>query len=316
MKIDEYRNPLTRDSYIPCSHALKGRPFVIFDTETTGLGSDDEIVEAAVLNAYGDEIYHSMYKPEKQIDPQASVKTGIYNADLEDAPLFRDEYGKLLKVMNGMVVVGHNVSYDIKMLKQTASRYGLDIRPIEDLALSTFDTCSNARKQIRSENYRLETLYRSITGDTEEQKHRATYDCLWTLVLLRYMDSNWKDLSKVKKGSIEDARPMILAKRPAAEIAAALNLSTYTIEKYIVEMAKEGQVKQSDFMDRSEAETIYKAAVSMPDDWDGKMKPLKEALPENITYLMINLMYAGAAFKPQVIAVRAKRGLPAPAMWR
>lgn len=315
MTIENYVNPLTRESFVPFTKTLKGRQAVIFDTETTGLDKDDEIVELSIINGYGDELYHSMFKPEKEISPEASQKTGIVNADLVNEPLFKDEFTKILSLLAGGVAVGHNVGYDIRMLKQTAERYGLPTGAIDDLSLSSFDTCSIARKQMQSENYRLETLYRMITGDTEEQKHRATYDCLWTLILLRYLEENWHEVEKVKKGTFEDAKPLILAKTPLADVAAKLHLSMYTVEKYVARLFDEGLVKQSDFMTKEQAESIYNGAIGMPSDWDGKMKPLKEALPEEISYLMINLMYKGNGFKEKVIAERAAKGIPAPSYW-
>jgi ATP-dependent DNA helicase RecQ len=69
------------------------------------------------------------------------------------------------------------------------------------------------------------------------------------------------------------------------EIAEKRNLSTLTIENHLMYCAKLGfQIKYSDFVNDENEELIIEAYKKIGGD---KLKPIKEALPDNITYTEI-----------------------------
>ena len=47
---------------------------LIFDTETTGIKNDDEVIEIGIIDTTGKERYHGLIMPEKSISREASAR--------------------------------------------------------------------------------------------------------------------------------------------------------------------------------------------------------------------------------------------------
>lgn len=164
--------------------------YLIIDTETTGLQNDDEIVELAVVNLEGKELYHSLYKPEKSVHWEASKKTGISNKMLLNSPFFKDEWLKIKDIVEGKSLIAHNVDFDYRLVKQTLNRYGLEEEDADIVFTNCIDSIKIAKKYVDSTSYKLEELCKVLgIEEEEEQKHRATYDCLMILKMLRIIEN-------------------------------------------------------------------------------------------------------------------------------
>ena len=61
---------------------------LFLDTETTGLGPADQVVEIAVLDAEGAVVFHSLVKPTVPIPAEATAIHGIRDEDVAGAPTF------------------------------------------------------------------------------------------------------------------------------------------------------------------------------------------------------------------------------------
>lgn len=68
---------------------------VFLDTETTGLGCSDEIVELSVIDARGDVLIDTLIKPVQPISPDAEAIHGISNEMVRNAPAFAQVWPSL-----------------------------------------------------------------------------------------------------------------------------------------------------------------------------------------------------------------------------
>jgi len=107
---------------------LKRSDWVILDTETTGLGPKDEIIQIAIMNPEGRALLDTLIRPSQPISPTASAIHGILDADLLSAPTYKEICSRIEKCLKGKTVVIYNADYDMRLLMQTHSRYNL--RPI------------------------------------------------------------------------------------------------------------------------------------------------------------------------------------------
>jgi DNA polymerase III epsilon subunit-like protein len=98
---------------------LMADDFVILDTETTGLYSDAEIVQLAVIDKTGAVLLDTLIKPTQPIPERAIWIHGITDAMVEHAPTFDEIYNALLMAIGGKRVVIYNASFDIAMLHQS-----------------------------------------------------------------------------------------------------------------------------------------------------------------------------------------------------
>lgn len=159
---------------------LADQNVVILDTETTGLDSDAEIVQVAVIDTAGAVLLDTLIRPTRPIPPDATGIHGITDAMVADAPTFAELAPLLYSLIAGRRLVIYNASYDMRLLRQTA----VATKAAKWPAL-TADCAMNGYSEwvgewnARYGNYRWQRL---PGGD-----HSALGDCRATLAVLKQM---------------------------------------------------------------------------------------------------------------------------------
>jgi DNA polymerase III subunit epsilon len=92
---------------------------LILDTETTGLGDDDVIVEIAIIDAAGTFEFSSLVKPSKPIPEGASAVHGITDAMVERAVMADELWPLVHMIICGRAILAYNSPFDSKMVEQT-----------------------------------------------------------------------------------------------------------------------------------------------------------------------------------------------------
>lgn len=99
---------------------------VFLDTETTGLGDSDRIIEIAIVDMQGTPLLNSLINPGMQIPAEASRVNGITNNMVTNAPLWREIWPKVEEILRGRLIGIYNAEYDLRMLSQSNKIAGLD----------------------------------------------------------------------------------------------------------------------------------------------------------------------------------------------
>lgn len=89
------------------------------DTETTGFGSDDVVIEIGIVDAKGDLVFESLVNPNKPIPKESSAINGITDEMVADAPTWKDIWEKVDQVLKNRIVGIYNAEFDLRLLKQT-----------------------------------------------------------------------------------------------------------------------------------------------------------------------------------------------------
>lgn len=99
---------------------------VFLDTETTGLGRRDEIIQIAILDINGRELCKTLVglTNRKTVPKAASAIHGITKKDLEGKPTYRELSHHLQSVLRGKRVIAYNAEFDFRMMQQTFSIAG------------------------------------------------------------------------------------------------------------------------------------------------------------------------------------------------
>lgn len=112
--------------------ALADLPILVLDLETTGLDvRRDRVVSVGALPGQGaqihqDEVLDFFVHPERPIPPRSTAIHGITDAMVAGALAFVGAFPKLSAMLTGRVVVGHNIGFDLAILRGECKRVGLD----------------------------------------------------------------------------------------------------------------------------------------------------------------------------------------------
>lgn len=101
---------------------LESDEWVILDTETTGLGHSDEVVQIGVIGAAGETLLETLVRPGQPIPGAASAIHGITDAMVAEAPPYAAVRQRLQAVVAGRRVVSYNAAFDERLILQTAFR--------------------------------------------------------------------------------------------------------------------------------------------------------------------------------------------------
>lgn len=117
------------------SPTLAATCFAVFDVETTGLSPahGDRVVEISIALVRGDgewlDELTTLVQPGR--DPGPTHVHGLTAADLVDAPTFPEIAGDVSRIMEGAVLVGHNVHFDLRFLRSEFELAGHQLPELE-----------------------------------------------------------------------------------------------------------------------------------------------------------------------------------------
>ena len=107
--------------------------YCILDIETTGFSAiNNEIIEVAILKVKDNKIidtFHSYIKPKTKLRNKIIEITHITNEMLENSDSIEKVFPKIIQFLEDekdIVIVGHNVDFDIRFLKQNAIKLGYE----------------------------------------------------------------------------------------------------------------------------------------------------------------------------------------------
>jgi DNA polymerase-3 subunit epsilon len=175
--------------------------YVVVDVETTGLGKLDRIVEIAAVVLDGSTLgvldeYDTLINPMRDVGPTAIH--GVTASMVEAAPTFEDVAISLANILDGRILVAHNISFDKRFVHQEFNRAG-----------AVFDagygicTLSLTREKLAAACARR--------GIQISQAHRALADARATGLLLASVLSDAGDATPISiEGLVGDWKTMTL----------------------------------------------------------------------------------------------------------
>jgi len=172
---------------------LREIPFAFVDVETTGASTEygDRVTEIGIVRIEGGRRvaeYQQLVDPQRRIGPGIVALTGITQEMVTGQPIFADVLNRVVELMCGCVVVGHNVRFDLSFL---AGEFRRARRPIETCLVDcahVMDTVRIARRRFGRGGNGLQNLAPRL-GVQPVAAHRALADAITTaLVFERLME--------------------------------------------------------------------------------------------------------------------------------
>ncbi len=171
------------------------KPICIFDLETTGINTaKDRIVEIAIIRVEpdGTEITKTWrVNPEMPIPIEASKVHGIYDADVSDAPTFKEIAKEIFELIHDADLAGFNSNrFDVPLLAEELLRAGIDF----DLKTNNLIDIQNIFHKMEPRN--LTAAYRFYCDGDLTNAHSAEADTKATYEILKAQLAKYEDLPK------------------------------------------------------------------------------------------------------------------------
>jgi DNA polymerase-3 subunit epsilon len=172
---------------------LVARKPVYLDTETTGMGPLDEIVEICVLDENGDALVNTLVRPRGKIASSAASIHGISDALVREAPAWPEVWPAVQAALAGRTVAIYNAEFDVRMLQQTHRVYGLQPGPRDwrEACVMLLYAQFRGERGRRPGSYRWHALEdaRRQCGLALPAAHRARADALLARAVLLHIGS-------------------------------------------------------------------------------------------------------------------------------
>lgn len=110
-----------KDKVVNLARELSAGQFVLFDTETTGFNSSDEIISIAIIDHRSATLLDTLIRPGHPITN--SDRHGITDEMVAAAPTFPQVYDSIRLHLDGKLVLAYNANYDWRMLDQDCDRH-------------------------------------------------------------------------------------------------------------------------------------------------------------------------------------------------
>jgi DNA polymerase III subunit epsilon len=124
--------PSSRAAAIHQARAQLARQPIYLDTETTGLGDGDQIVEICILDDEGKILIDSLVRPTGGIPSDVVRIHGITTEMVRDKPPWSEIWPAARAALDGRSVAIYNADFDLRMMRQSHRRYGLEWNVAED----------------------------------------------------------------------------------------------------------------------------------------------------------------------------------------
>lgn len=163
---------------------LRDLPVVFLDVETTGASAHygDRVIELGICRVEGGAKvcdYSQLIDPQRRITAGITALTGISNDMVAGQPTFDQEVSRILEILDGAVVVGHNVRFDLSFLHGEFRRLGKGLSEVLG-ERHVLDTVRIARRRFGRGGNGLQRLSRFF-GYQADVAHRALADVHTTI---------------------------------------------------------------------------------------------------------------------------------------
>ncbi len=224
--------PPTNSDGINSLHIVKpsqlghGKRQLILDTETTGLGSDDRVIEIGIIEMVGRQLtgglFHVYLNPQKPVADSERIH-GLSDVFLADKPLFADIAEQLLAFVQNDEIVAHNSDFDMRFLDAELARLH---EPALTSLCPVVDSLEIAKQKHPAQKNNLDALVKRYEiPERNRTYHGALLDAqILADVYLRLTGGQTLlhiDDSQNTSGKSFNHHPIQLSKRPVVQVADA-----------------------------------------------------------------------------------------------
>ncbi|MBY5992520.1 exonuclease domain-containing protein [Ferrimonas balearica] len=160
---------------------------LFIDTETTGLGNTDQVIEIAIINGHGEILLDTLIKPTIQIPEDAIRIHGITNEMVKNAQTVDAIADDFRRIVEGKKLFAYNAKFDSRLLRQSFHSVG------ESFPRAEWFCVMDSFSEFNGKRTSLINAAASFGYVPEEKAHRALTDammCLEVFAAMRIYDGD------------------------------------------------------------------------------------------------------------------------------
>ncbi|HPR34346.1 MAG TPA: 3'-5' exonuclease [Anaerolineaceae bacterium] len=117
--------PIAHPNVLQRAKAVLELQPIFLDTETTGTGQTDRIIQIGIVDTQGETLFQSLVNPGMPIPAESSAVNGITDDMVKEAPVWTQIWTDVEATLRGRVIGIYNADFDLRLLRQTNKAYGL-----------------------------------------------------------------------------------------------------------------------------------------------------------------------------------------------
>lgn len=157
---------------------------IILDTETTGTGSLDEVIEVAAINATtGEILIDTLVRPTKPFEKVEGIHDIGWN-DLQMKPTI--DQTELHRILSASLTITYNSGFDFRLIRQSLTMVGLTM-PVKGFACAMKMYAAYRFVPGKASRWMKLSEAISLEGIDFIQEHRALSDVILTQRILKIM---------------------------------------------------------------------------------------------------------------------------------
>lgn len=164
---------------------------VFLDTETTGTGANDLIIEVGIVDLEGNTLFDALVNPGIPIPAESSAVNEITDEMVADKPAWGQIWHEIEAVLRNRAIGIYNADFDMRLLRQSNQAAGLPWTLQNDQAFCVMRLFAAwyGEWNARNNGFRSQKLAfaGSFCGIELPNNHHAVDDARLTVALLRYL---------------------------------------------------------------------------------------------------------------------------------
>ncbi|KAH3666523.1 hypothetical protein OGAPHI_003520 [Ogataea philodendri] len=170
--------------------------FVAMDCEFVGVGEDgvrSVLARVSLVNYHGVTIYDQFVIPTEKVTDWRTAVSGVTRAHMKDAVTFKEAQEKVAKILDGRILVGHDVGHDLDVLMLSHSRF------------MTRDTAKHTpfrKKYAAGKTPSLKKLCKEILGvEIQSGQHSSVEDARATMMIYKSAKNEFENQLQKTRGA-------------------------------------------------------------------------------------------------------------------
>jgi DNA polymerase III epsilon subunit-like protein len=183
--------PIAHPKVLERARQVIGLNPIFLDTETTGVGLYDLVIEIGIVDLEGNVLFNSLINPGRPIPQDSSKVHGITDEMVAEAPSLKTAWSEIEDILHNRAIGMYNADFDYRLMKQSADNAGLPWSIQRDQAFCVMNMFAAWYGEWirRANNFRSQKLEFAgkFCGIDLPNNHHAVDDAKLTAALLKYL---------------------------------------------------------------------------------------------------------------------------------